>query len=421
MEFGTGALKQVWYEIDHPFGNFPDQKKGWIAGRINDKNYIGTNGDPCASLPLPSEIRFPYDREAAARYAIEQGIKNNSRNSIPDGDYRVTQFENFFPFAKFIHNNLSYANATGSSMFTGESIWIGGLPMTRNKLDVNDSKCQNNHTKSGWRHCSSEIDASDPPKVGFTSQAWKDHNTQIAYYTVSSVINPSASNNILKNVTKGSCVNSETKKNSGILNMVCNPAVTKNNLSDIVNLDKGQVLLNISNETKKIFITNVLVKRVGESQLSLNKVSRGDYVWINTGGLTNHGLLVAGWGPLENCENSLKTKIYGYNDLLSHSPQVSWTYKPIESISDSEVPETIYIPFVVDYSYGKIRNQPPLQSTIPRPFYCTRFNEKGLVNPSRNRFSGDHSWWFFNLPEYVSVSPDLIYVDTEWSWTVGSR
>jgi hypothetical protein len=290
---------------------------------------------------------------------------------------------------------------------------MGGMPMTIS-TQLSDQKCQNNFSEGGWRNCPTESDAVS--RVGFTSQAWKDHNTQIAYYTVSTVRFPSVSNNILSIGFKGSCVNDDKPKNENATNRNCT-SINRNTLSELINLNKGTVKTDASNNEKYNFYSRVLVPKVGNNQISLNKIKRGDYVWINSGGVNNHGLLVVGWALMKDCRDAILTP-FNFNNLFPESPQKTLTNNDLKP--GTPVSNLIYVPFVVDYSYGVTSNVPPLQSTVPRPFYCTQFDESAL-NAGRSKFSGAHSWTFLNFPNAVEIPTQSLYVDPTWQWTAATR
>jgi hypothetical protein len=290
---------------------------------------------------------------------------------------------------------------------------MGGMPMTIS-TQLSDQKCQNNFSEGGWRNCPTESDTLN--RIGFTSQAWKDHNTQIAYYTVSTVRFPSVSNNILSIGFKGSCVNDIDDKNKQQANRDC-PSIDKlNSISKLVELDKGLLIKNVKDVDKVNFFKNVLVPKVGRNQISLSQVKYGDYLWINSGGTNNHGLLVVGWGVMKDCIVAVSMPS-GFSNFPAESPQKSLIH---DDLTVDSIPDSIYVPFVVDYSYGTIANIPPLQSTVPRPFYCTRFDEK-ILQQGRTKFAGRHSWTFLNFPDVVKIAPQVLYADPTWQWTATSR
>jgi hypothetical protein len=298
-------------------------------------------------------------------------------------------------------------------MFTGESIWMGGMPMT---VGTNDPICLNNGVNLGWRNCPNEQDANG--KTGFTSIAWKDHNSQIAYYTVATVRNPSVSNNLLDKMWKGSCINDDKPKNNGSINRNCQ-AIDAGKLNALVAFSRGKVNPLPNDRQKRDFVTDVLVNiKTAQDQKTLNQIRRGDYVWINSGGTNNHGLLVVGWERMMDCDAAINANLK-YDQLRSKSSQASLTVAVV-SKGSFVVPNIFDVPYVVDYSYGVIPGQPPLQSTVPRPFYCTRFNESGM-GKGRSNFGDSHLWTFLNFPDAVEILPSLLYVDPTWTWTTTSR
>jgi hypothetical protein len=64
---------------------------------------------------------------------------------------------------------------------------------------------------------------------------------------------------------------------------------------------------------------------------------------------------------------------------------------------------------VVDFSHGGGSSQ--IQSELPRPFYCTRYDENGSATGG---FFNDHDWWFYTLPSNVTIKPEQIYIGWQW-------
>jgi hypothetical protein len=63
------------------------------------------------------------------------------------------------------------------------------------------------------------------------------------------------------------------------------------------------------------------------------------------------------------------------------------------------------VPYVVDFSAG-------LQQPIPRPFYCTAFERATGWG-----YFSEHNWYFFTLPNTVTIPIDISFIDLEWQWT----
>jgi hypothetical protein len=53
------------------------------------------------------------------------------------------------------------------------------------------------------------------------------------------------------------------------------------------------------------------------------------------------------------------------------------------------------------------------QQPVARPFYCTAWNQSD--NPDLD--FNEHDWFFFTLPEAVTISSTEVYVDIDWQWT----
>lgn len=66
----------------------------------------------------------------------------------------------------------------------------------------------------------------------------------------------------------------------------------------------------------------------------------------------------------------------------------------------------LVLPFVADFT--------DLQSPIPRPFYCSAYDEPGKLNFLT------HSWRFYTVPDQVTLPDTQIYVDPKWNWTASA-
>jgi hypothetical protein len=73
-----------------------------------------------------------------------------------------------------------------------------------------------------------------------------------------------------------------------------------------------------------------------------------------------------------------------------------------------EAVEESVVPYVVDFSGT-------LQRSIPRPFYCSTFDEDGGEIPNDGKFSA-HDWYFFSLPNRATIPAGELYFSPEWSW-----
>jgi hypothetical protein len=51
------------------------------------------------------------------------------------------------------------------------------------------------------------------------------------------------------------------------------------------------------------------------------------------------------------------------------------------------------------------------QQPTPRPFYCTMASANG----GSLRFSR-HDWYFYRMPDQLTINPSQLYVDPMWSW-----
>ncbi len=185
----TGAYQQ-WYGFDDtsPSGI------GWFVAEMTDGQavFIYATLSACGSLSTPSTLSFPYDREMAVHYAIEQVYQNDVIAS--PGDHRVSArliTGTPIPFSNFDYNETflihDSTGKTGSAIFVSEAIWMGGIPMT---VDIDDPDTANDETGNancldypgssnenfaGWRFCAEN---SQMP-----SQTWSFHTGLMMYYT----------------------------------------------------------------------------------------------------------------------------------------------------------------------------------------------------------------------------------------------
>ncbi|MCI0714175.1 MAG: SH3 domain-containing protein [Chloroflexi bacterium] len=349
---------QVWYRA--VYGG----QTGWIAARIEDKYYVsGTDAsnDPCAGVVGPvSSLTFTYDRNAAAEYAIPHSYQNVSW----PGGLRVTRRLTGVPFANFNYADL--AGGTGSAVFISEAIWMGGLPMTVG--DPNSCLIIDPATAvapgSGWRYCWVETS-------GNTGPSWDHHKSLITYYTNGTAPIPSA------------------------------------NLPNSILADKGEQLMFTGLADKKgnsisaldvngyfnYLSVGVVGDKDGLSEFArthLGQLQKGDYMWINSyssavAGSDVHGFLIVGWGEPMDCSDALSTNFTA------------------ASFADTIPPDpTLAVPYVVDFVV--------VQKPIPRPFYCSRFQEPGRPN------FVPHEWFFYTLPDQISIPDSELYTDPLWQW-----
>jgi hypothetical protein len=105
-----------------------------------------------------------------------------------------------------------------------------------------------------------------------------------------------------------------------------------------------------------------------------------------------HGLLVAGWGAPVSCETALGSGRVTSGNGLSVTFENALTTDPV--------------PYIVDFSYT-------LQQPIPRPFYCTSYNR---VGDGWSYFNMEVGWFFFTLPNQVTIDIERFYVSPNWTW-----
>ncbi len=148
-----------------------------------------------------------------------------------------------------------------------------------------------------------------------------------------------------------------------------------------------------------------------QNHTEVQNIQQGDYVWINSrldlpgqNDTDNHGFFVIGWGTILTC-----------NDALALStPSFYSTYAEAQST----IPNNPVVPYVVDFA--GIRSTGRTQRPIPRPFYCSWHEQDGddIVFGSFGHDADQdrHSWYFFTLPNMVTIDQDQIYASLQWQW-----
>lgn len=168
--------------------------------------------------------------------------------------------------------------------------------------------------------------------------------------------------------------------------------------------------------------------RTGMADGLSNELQAGDIIWVNTfrlnpatcsnDGTDNHSFEVVGFGPifqpssgLSSCELALNYFEQASQDFVNNPqddlqiPTGGTATYPLEEtyVIDSTTTDRT-VPYVVDFpgAYGS-RTQRP----IPRPFYCTRADDNGIN--SNGRFASPHSWFFFRMPDLVTIPVEQLY------------
>jgi hypothetical protein len=437
LVLGTSPNNQIWYRIQK------GDLSGWIIAQFNSVDYV-LGGDVCTAnnLPAPTQLTFRYDRKAAASYAIAHAYQNDA---IWDpGSGRTTArlsraikvissflLANLIPFANFDYGgNISrQTGATGSAVFISESIWLGGLPMTTD-VDLN-AGCPGEDNTAGWRFC-------DP----YFSRPWGFHTTLVSYYSKQSPHAPfTVNNNVLGDDGKGALVFISASPNA--------PTITTNDLIenkifDLVGLQSGGVTG--KRGPAGLFDSSRMWDFI-KTNTPLHDIQAGDYLWIDSGpppkgagGADFHGFLVVGWGPIRACSEIMDD---GINTRPIFSLQEGNGLDKLEATFTSS-PETV--PYIADFA--GVRSSRRTQRTVPRPFYCTWYqqryrregnstdpynDEKEMIERGleSNGFgsgafgfdlsSGKHNWYFYTLPDKVQIDVvGKLYVVTDWQWEPNS-
>jgi hypothetical protein len=358
-------------------------------------------------------LTFYYDRQTAAEYAIAQSYANNTQDftTIAQNDDSeradgsstgiISVHLSDIPFA---YMPLDLANGgTFSAMFTSSAIWMGGFPMVN---DMTPSTClgSNNGADAGWRYCYPDL---------WASFMWRSHENLLGYYIdgqtqipldglADQTANPTASlpsNGVITTTGGGQIPN--TSGNNGGWGFSW-----KEDLDGLISfITQGEIAIN-------------MIPALGNwAKTQLGLLRQGDYTYINSAkpdtdpdaGIDNstpsHGFIVVGWGPIQNCIDSIGN-----------------TFSPTSFYPDASSAPANYVPYLVDFSGT---SQKRVQHPVPRPFYCSRYDdnpnsstEQPFVAQS-DPFNGVayvHGWFFFQLPDVVSIKASQLYQSQNWQW-----
>jgi hypothetical protein len=278
-----------------------------------------------------------------------------------------------------VYSNITgVAGATGSAVFISEAIWAGGLPMTIGSTNTCDVVA---NSDAGWCW-------QDAGTTGNPSNAWDKHEQIVAYFTNSlapaTVAGYNVTNTILSSGSTGARLGNFTLTlNSDYLTSdrpgpdnFNNPDVTGTTdfNNSIPSLRQGELANPAELET--------LVSA------NLASLQMGDYILIdpiNTNGGA-HGLLVVGWGPIQDCGDSFTTRQIVSNFTVSRT-------------------STNTAPYVADFTRA--------QSATPRPFYCSIYYDQ--TQPVVGYFNR-HDWYFYTIANTISINTSQIYTDANWQW-----
>jgi hypothetical protein len=375
----TTTDQQIWYQVS---STDVATAQGWLVIRYEGRDYL-TAPDSCASTaPTPTTLTFTYDRLAAANYAFEHSWDNYFTPNLASG--HVSRKLTGIPYADFFYSYLSTSpGSTGSTMFVSEAIWAGGLPMTVG--DAQSCLTAPDPTKSeGWRYCRNVSGASNP---------WDFHQQLLSYFTHTQVPGFNYPNNVLTGTNFGNRLTF-----TGCGTVQSDRISSGDFLGDTVGQDldpffSGPNLDRDGDVTNESGLSSFL-----QQALSCNgqTLTRGDYIYINPQKANDpnpeavedaHGLLVVGWGPILNCPTIFTN-----------------TIKPTISNFTATRDNTHPVPYVADFTTA----QPP----TPRPFYCTMAFDDGQTGTYFYR----HDWFFFHLPDSITLSPSEVYVNSVWNW-----
>jgi hypothetical protein len=300
-------------------------------------------------------------------------------------------------YADFNYDSFIIAGQAGnttSAVFLGEAFWSGGLPMTTVTSLQPCISLPNTSIQEGWSYCLFQFGngASNP---------WDMHEQIIAYFTNAQAptypvpTNAAAvqvyPNDILINAGEGSQIlltgtnqtqyfdNARTAFVTSINNGGSNttpPDESNTDLHDYIpDLRQGLVV-------DRAGLSSYVINAFGS-----NPPQMGDYMFINPvpGGSRSdtHGLIIIGWQDPMDCSNAWAARA----TITNFAPTYS----------------TGLVPWVADATTS--------QQPTPRPFYCTMASANG----GSLRFSR-HDWYFYRMPDQLTINPSQLYVDPMWSW-----
>jgi len=398
----TNYLDQVWYKVGLIGSGYDGV---WIVARYEGEDYI-QGGDSCSEIVgTPDYISFPYDRKAAANYAIEHSYQNATfvgTDKYPSRTGHVTlQLTNNLglpvPFANFNYSStFAQPHATGSALFISETLWAGGFPMTVHYADdvpdnngmLSNSDCNPvSVANMGWRICSSLQLASNP---------WDNHEELFDYYTTWQ--GGTLGNNLLS--SKGVRFNfpgiSPISKSSLYIFGGRGPqnpdAITDSDLHDYIpDLRSGVIAAGQENALSNYVATTML------GCCDNPPLQQGDYIYLDipTG---SHGALVIGWQEALSCPLVITPP------QPQHATIVNFASSYQKAIDGGIVNP---VPWIADFA--------ELYYPTPRPFYCTPYLAPGTPN-----WFYAHNWWFFSMPgsltNSLTIPTSELYIDPNWNW-----
>jgi hypothetical protein len=401
------------FNVELPNDANSDPCKGYIP-TVNDPTYVHNPNDPDDKLT----ITFPYDRETAADYGIVQSYNNNTAQR----DIARVNMPTTPPFAFFIQGGITHQSGlTGSSVFTSEAIWMGGMPMTNSGADFPARDL-------GWWH------TGEGPQ-----DSWTQHRHIIRYFT-EDLSYLSKGSYLIEGINqilvgeRGSVlpdtirdpdtrlpINPGGDSNGGFYTSISRSDFAEGDYISADSLLVGKLLA--SSQEVSEFVQCQIARNTlddwDDSQICNQDLTRlpeaGDYVlidsWITEDGSRKesaHGLLVVGWAKTQNCDHALATT---YSFSASNPNERLYL-----TLADAGGFGSDVVPYVADFSHGA-GGTGQTQSEIARPFYCTMYNEtSGFAGFGFEGKFSDHEWWFYSLPESAEINASSLYVNPDWSW-----
>ena len=403
----------------------------------------GINGSNPVSQPANgSQLQtFHYDREGAARYAIDQSRKNFDQFPVGSGNLVLLDDEGsvrgLFKYDGFPTH--TFGN-TGSSTFLSEVLFVGGFPMTFGfdsfgQIDMTTCSTEAGDTNpssvDSWRLCETSQTG-----VYDTTNSWRNHIALLRYFTGNSL--PVA-----------------------YVSPYSEPLTTNYN-------NTGRPLIGIDPHIN--YSTGLIEGQAGADALSalfdtggiLESIQTGDYIYLDQGRKDNvdvqHGFIIVGWASPINVNNDDQTT-NGVNEGLEMRSTVNALRADELSIGKriqmSYTKTAGTVPYVVDFSYGVKVNPSDeseytgwLQDIRPRPFYMssvsyptssfdidivrsvqvTDLTDYGNRHPKVGAIpysqftaftcagsdcyggqSGLPTWQFFGLPDQINIEADRYY------------
>ncbi len=439
----------VRYVIAHSYQNLiylPDD--GSTTNRLTPRLWYtptpGPAGTPSATPQIPSNL----DVSTIPYFHFDY-----LSNSTPPGIVHIPPTPTPSPTGGAVYPTTAYVPRTGSAAFLSQGIWMGGMPMTWNYAPAatplpgtvqptlpTDCVSAATPANNGWRHCTTSIG-------GTGNTIWMNHLWLIPYYTGVYLPNidpntgetfstspnlagpsgvESAPMVLLGPSNHGNGVPAPTfqyPEGSRVIPIAAATIISREldgsepGSLRLLDPDNGAIV-DFTNFTK--YVEDRLTMLDPSSSIRTGLVQGGDYMWINQENNLTHGYMVVGWGATRNCGELLRNENAMNRVTLNNGLYLTYA-EAVAQLGTNDV-----VPYVADFSFR-------LQHPFPRPFYCSRVfppinnNYYSIPVDGAGQLRNDlgahwslfdqrHDWYFFALPDEVTIDSNLLFNDEQWAW-----